>query len=77
MGVFTSQLIRYARICCKYNDFKDKSISLINKLKNQGYKFADLRRLSLKFFNEKSDIIDKYDILNGNIFLRDLFEGVR
>ena len=77
MGVFTSQLIRYARICSKYNDFKEKAITLIKKLKNQGYYYADLRRLSLKFFNEKSDIVDKYDILNGNIFLRDLFEGVR
>ena len=77
MEVFTSQLNTYARICSKYNDFKEKAITLIKKLKNQGYYFADLRRLSLKFFNEKSDIIDKYNILNGNIFLRDLFEGVR
>ena len=41
MGVFTSQLIRYARICSKYTDFKDKSISLLKRLKNQGYNLAD------------------------------------
>ena len=41
MGVYTSQLIRYARICSKYTDFKDKSISLLKRLKNQGYNLAD------------------------------------
>ena len=77
MGVFTSQLIRYARICSKFTDFKDKSISLIKKLRNQGYYLADLRRLILRFYNEKTDLINKYNIINGNIFIRELLEGER
>merc|ERR1712074_420037 len=44
LGVYTSQLIRYARICSKFIDFRLKAESLINKLKNQGYYDRDLRR---------------------------------
>ena len=77
MGVFTSQLIRYARICSEFTDFKGKSISLIKKLRNQGYCLTDLRRLILRFYNEKTDIINKYNIVNGNTFIRQLLEGMR
>ena len=72
LGVFFSQLIRYARICSKFTDFKEKSASLVIKLKNQGYNINDLKRLSLKFFNERKELVDKYDIPSGNIFLREI-----
>jgi hypothetical protein len=73
LGVFVSQLIRYARICTKFVDFRLKAVSLINKLKNQGYCDRDLKRLSLKFFRERRELIDKYNIQNGNIFTEELF----
>ena len=72
LGVFSSQLIRYARICSKFTDFKDKSASLVIKLKNQGYKISDLKRLGLKFFNERKELVDKYNIPGGNVFLREI-----
>ena len=72
LGVFSSQLIRYARICSKFTDFKDKSASLVNKLRNQGYKISDLKRLGLKFFNERKELVDKYNIPGGNVFLREI-----
>ena len=37
-GVFTAQLIRYARGCKMYNDFKDRTQLLFNRLIKQGFK---------------------------------------
>ena len=42
---------------------------LVLKLRNQGYKEADLRRLTLKFFKDRQEILGKYNIANANIFL--------
>ena len=38
----------------------------------QGYKNEDLRRLSLRFFKERGDSIRKYNIANGNDFLKEI-----
>ena len=72
LGVFSSQLIRYARICSKFTDFKVKSTSLVIKLRNQGYNVNDLKRLGLKFFNERKELVEKYNIPSGNIFVREI-----
>ena len=50
-----------------------KAVSLINKLKNQGYYDRDLKRLSLKFFRERREIINKYNIQDGSTFIQELF----
>ena len=42
------------------------------KLRNQGYKEADLRRLTLKFFKERQEYLGKYNIANANIFLNNI-----
>ena len=73
LGVFYSQLIRYGRICSKISSFKITSKGLIDKLRTQGYKIDELRKLSLRFFKEKRDIIDKYEIDNGNDFVKTIF----
>ena len=73
LGVFYSQLIRYGRICSKLISFKVKAKNLIDKLRIQGYNVEDLRRLSLRFFKEKNDIISKFNIANGNNFLKEIF----
>ena len=75
LGVFYSQLIRYGRICSKISAFKIKSKGLIDKLKTQGYKIEDLRNISLRFFKEKRDIVEKYSIDNGNDFIKTIFLG--
>ena len=75
LGVFYSQLIRYGRICSKISAFKIKSKGLIDKLKTQGYKIEDLRNISLRFFKEKREIVEKYSIDNGNDFIKTIFLG--
>ena len=72
LGVYVSQLLRYARICSFYQDFKEKSHTLVNKLRKQGYKEVDLRRLTLRFFNERQEFLSKYNIDNANVFLNDV-----
>ena len=72
LGVYISQLIRYARISSKFEDFKSKSVSLVNKLRNQGYYLSDLRRLTLKFYRDRGELIHKYRVSNANIFLKEI-----
>ena len=72
LGVYISQLLRYARICSFFQDFKVKSHALVLKLRNQGYKEADLRRLTLKFFKERQEYLGKYNIANANVFLNNI-----
>ena len=72
LGVYISQLLRYARICSFFQDFKVKSHALVLKLRNQGYKEADLRRLTLKFFKERQELLGKYNIENANVFLNNI-----
>ena len=72
LGVFYSQLIRYARICSKFIDFKNKCRNLTLRLKNQGYLTKDLRGLTSRFYNDKQNIVNKYNINSANDFLREV-----
>ena len=74
LGVYYSQLIRYARLSSKYEDFLIRSRSLVDKLKTQSYKEYELKRLISRFFREKHDIIVKYNIPNTDDFLKNIFE---
>ena len=74
LGVYLSQLIRYAKLSSKYEDFLQRSRSLVDKLKTQGYKEHDLKRLTSRFFREKHDILIKYNIPNTDDFLKNIFE---
>ena len=74
LGVFYSQLIRFARINSSYQAFKNKSRCLIDKLSGQGYRLEELKRLSLRFFKDRSNILVKYSRNNGNDFVKDLFQ---
>ena len=65
-------MIRFARINSGYQAFKVKCKNLTERLLRQGYKFADLRRLSLRFFKDRDDIILKYNLDNANVFIRDI-----
>ena len=72
LGVYTSQLLRYARICSNFEDFKNKSKTLVSKLRNQGYRDSDLKRLTLRFFKDRQELLNKYCINNANIFLKSI-----
>ena len=71
-GVFTSQLIRYSRVCVKYEDFLEACKMLVEKLLKQGNKTYLLKRcftkLSIRYLNydkHRNDIItDVFDIFN-------------
>ena len=72
LGVFLSQLIRYARICTKYDDFCSRAKRLVVKLKSQGYKNRELKRLTIRFYQERKDIILKYNIIDINILISNI-----
>ena len=69
-GVFTSQMIRYSRVCSKYENFVEECRSLVRKLLKQGYKkevmkmYCDKRsNLYLTVYN-KDVLTVKNDIFN-------------
>ena len=48
-GVFVSQLIRYARVCSKYEDILFRGYILVSKLLKQGYSARKLQTTFRKF----------------------------
>ena len=71
LGIFLSQLIRYARICSRFNDYCKRSLTLSERLQHQGYKYKELRKLVVRFFHERKSLLDKYNQSNVNNFIRD------
>ena len=43
-GIYISQLIRYARCCSRYDDFKHRLSRLVDRLLSQGYKVLQLEK---------------------------------
>ena len=74
MGVFYSQLIRYARLSSKYTDFLIRSKSLVIKLMSQGYRKNELKKLTSRFFRDKHDILTEYNIPNIEDFLKNIYD---
>ena len=60
LGIYFGQLIRIARICSKYEDFCVRTKALSKRLLNQGYKHSELVSLTSRFYNQKSNLINKY-----------------
>ena len=71
LGIFLSQLIRYARICSKFEDFCKRSINLSKKLQSQGYKFHELRKLIVRFYQERAGLLTKYQHKDINTFINE------
>lgn len=60
-GVFTAQLVRYARGNKKLCDFKSRTLRLVGKLLTQnGFKLARIKRTYLKFLNTHATLLKKY-----------------
>ena len=59
-GVFISQLIRYARACSDYNDFKARCKILTSKLAKQGYDNTKLKVAAKKFCSRHTEIFHKF-----------------
>ena len=60
--VFISQLIRYARVCSRYNDFLYRGSILTSNLLKQGYAVEKLKTAFRKFYGRHSDLVGKYNI---------------
>ena len=69
LGIFLSQLIRYARICTHFDNFSQRAMKLSRRLQNQGYQAAELRKLIVRFYNERGPIIEKYHQGDVNSFI--------
>ena len=59
-GVYISQLIRYARCCSHYDDFRYRHKCLVDRLLSQGYKALRLEKSFKKFYGRYQDLIEKY-----------------
>jgi len=61
-GIYISQLIRYSRACCSYQDFFDRGLLLARKLLNQGFLLVKLKLSLGKFYGRHHDWVDHYGI---------------
>ena len=60
-GVFTSQILRYARVCSLKNDFMDRVVMLIDKLIMKGYKKPLMKKTLGKCLHRHPWINRKYE----------------
>ena len=58
--VYISQLIRYARCCSHYDDFRYRHKCLVDQLLSQGYIALRLEKSFKKFYGRYQDLIEKY-----------------
>ena len=59
-GVFISQLVRYARCCQKFVDFKLRTMTLVNRLLKQNFKFIKLCKTIKRFSSKYDKLLRKY-----------------
>jgi len=59
-GVFTSQLIRYARCCQDFNDFRERTLALVGRLVRQHFSIGQLRRTFENFVDCHYELLVKY-----------------
>ena len=73
-GVYISQLIRYARCCSHYDDFRYLHKCLVDRLLSQGYRALRLEKSFKKFYGRYQDLIEKYR-RSVNAMVSDSFPG--
>ena len=73
-GVYISQLIRYARCCSQYDDFRYRHKCLVDRLLSQGYTALRLEKSFKKFHGRYQDLIEKYQ-RSVNVMVNDSFPG--
>ena len=67
-------LIRYARCCSHYDDFRYRHKCLVDRLLSQGYKALRLEKSFKKFYGRYQDLIEKYR-RSVNAMVSDSFPG--
>ena len=73
-GVYISQLIRYARCCSHYDDFRYRHKCLVDQLLSQGHIALRLEKSFRKFYGRYQDLIEKYE-KSVNAMVNDSFPG--
>ena len=73
-GVYISQLIRYARCCSHYDDFRYLHKCLVDRLLSQGYIALRPEKSFKKFYGRYQDLIEKYQ-RSVNVMVNDSFPG--
>ena len=73
-GVYISQLIRYARCCSHYDDFRYRHKCLVDRLLSQGYIALRLEKSFKKFYGRYQDLIEKCQ-RSVNVMVNDSFPG--
>ena len=72
--VYISQLIRYARCCSHYDDFRYRHKCLVDRLLSQGEIALRLEKSFKKFYSRYQDLIEKYQ-RSVNVMVNDSFPG--
>ena len=60
-GVYISQLVRYARACSNYVDFKRRCKALTSKLISQGFIESKLKVAAKKFCGRHLELFKKFN----------------
>ena len=60
-GAFVSQLIRYARVCSKHEDFLFRGSILVSKFLKQGYSLRTFLTTFRKFYGRHTYLVQKFD----------------
>ena len=56
------QLIRFARVCSRVDDFNTRNKCLTAKLLNQVYRYHKLRKAFSKFYRRHYELISKFNV---------------
>ena len=73
-GVYSSQLIRYARVSSHVDVFNTRNKVLTAKLLRQGYRYHTLRKTFSNFYQRHFDIVSKYNVGLKPLLLQGLSE---
>ena len=73
-GVYISQLIRYARCCSHYEDFRYRHKCLVDRLLSQGCRALSLEKSLKKFYGRYQDLFEKYQ-RSVNVMVNNSFPG--
>jgi len=57
-GTYLSQFIRFARVCNKVEDFKDRNSIISRKLLKLDFLYNKLRKTFAKFYNGHFDLVN-------------------
>ena len=71
-GIIISQLLRYSKVCIKYNDFINVTQILINKLTNQYFNIQILKTQTSNFYDKYYHMIQKYNCTKKKM-IKDMF----